>query len=243
MTKKIEPFIVKKDHLGNEYTIDNPDYQEKIQNERYEFFLNKSNIPSFYWNIGFDNYRGDSNSKEIKQIIYYAENCYKEMFNHVNLYLWGNQSTQKTALACNILKQGIHNGLKVKFILAGTLIDNLMKLQGFSQDEDIYYKIKELKNCDLLLIDDIGDINKSVYWTKSDSKNIIISAWDTFLREILSSNTKVVMTSNFDISIFKQYFGDSMHELIDRNFAAIHLTQSVKSIRKLNVNKIFEDIE
>lgn len=243
MDKKIEPYIIKKDKDGNEYTINNPKYIEKIQNERFEFFLKKSNIPSFYWNINFEDYRGNKESKELKQIIYYANNCYKKKFDHIHLYLWGNQSTQKTALSCNILKQGIRNGLKVKFILAGTLISDLMKIQGFKTDEDIYYKIKDLKKQDLILIDDIGDINKSIYWKTSDNKNMIISAWDLFLREIVVSNTKVIMTSNFDVSIFKQYFGESLYELIDRNFAQIYLTQSVKSIRKLKVSTIFEDFE
>jgi DNA replication protein DnaC len=243
MTKKIEQYILKKDKDGNEYFIENSEYRKKIQRERYDFFLKKSDIPSFYWNINFRDYKGDKSSKEIKQIVHYAENCHKEKFNHVHLYLYGNQGCQKTAGMCNVLKQGIRNGLKVKFILAGTLISYLLKVQGFSQDEDVETKLKELKQCDLLAIDDIGDINKSVYWTKSESKNLIISCWDTFLREVLSSNTKVIMTSNFDITIFKQYFGESLYELIDRNFAQIHLTQSVKSVRKLNVNKVFEEIE
>lgn len=240
MTKKIEQFIIKKDKTGNEYSILNPDYQKKIQNEKYQFFLEKSNIPSFYWNIKFEDYKGDRN-KEVRKIIHYAENCHKEKFKHVHLYLWGNSGCQKTALACNILKQGIETGLKVKFILAGVLISYLLKVQGFSIDEDIELKLKELKKCDLIVIDDIGDINKSVYW--KNSANLVIAAWDTFLREVLSSNTKVIMTSNFDITIFKQYFGDSMYELIDRNFSQIHLTQSVKSIRKYNVDSIFEEIE
>jgi DNA replication protein DnaC len=241
MTKKIEQFLIKKDKDGNEYTIENPIYREKIQNEKFKFFLEKSGIPSFYWNINFKDYKGDKTAKEIRQIIHYAENCHKEKCNHVHLYLYGNFGCQKTALSCNVLKQGIKNGLRVKFILAGTLISYLLKVQGFSKDEDIEIKLKELKECNLLVIDDIGDINKSVYW--KNSNNLVIAAWDSFLREVLSSDTKVIMTSNFDITIFKQYFGESLYELIDRNFAQIHLTQSVKSVRKLNVNKIFEEIE
>jgi DNA replication protein DnaC len=245
MTKIISPYIIKIDEFGNEYTVDNPDYKKKVAKDKYNLILEKSNIPSFYWNINFKDYKGDKDSKEIKKIIKYAENCFKESYNYIHLYLWGNQSTQKTALACNILKTCIKNGMKAKFILAGVLIDYLMKLQGFAKDEDIYYKIKELKECDVLLIDDIGDINKSVYWTKSESKNMILACWDTFIREIVVNRAKarVIMTSNYDIGIFKQYFGESLFELIDRNFAQIQLTQSVKSIRKFNVNKIFEEIE
>jgi DNA replication protein DnaC len=239
MTKKIDPYIIKKDEFGNEYTIDNIEYKKKISKEKYELFLKKSDIPPFYWNIDFKDYKGDKDSKEIKQIIYYAENCHKEKFKHVNLYLWGIQSTQKTAISCNILKTVIKNGLKVKFILAGTLISCLLKMQGFSKDEEADLKIKELKECDLILIDDIGDINKSTYWIKSS--NLVCAAWDEFLREILSSNTKVIMTSNFDISIFKQHYGDSLHELIDRNFMKIQLTQSVKKIRQHNIEDLFKD--
>jgi intein/homing endonuclease len=148
-----------------------------------------------------------------------------------------------TAIACNILKQGIRNGLKVQFILAGTLISDLMKLQGFKTDEEIYYKIKNLKKQDLILIDDIGDINKSIYWVKSENKNMIISEWDLFLREVVASDTKVILTSNFDVTIFKQYFGESLYELIDRNFKQIQLIESVKGLRKLNVDEAFGEIE
>jgi hypothetical protein len=50
------------------------------------------------------------------------------------------------------------------------------------------------------------------------------------------------MTSNFDIETFKQYFSQSIFELLDRNTVKIHLTESIKNIRKLNVEKVFEGI-
>jgi DNA replication protein DnaC len=243
MMKKIEPYIIKTDEKGNEYSIDNPEYLKKVQREKMEFILKKNKVPSFYWNINFQDYKGDLGSKEIKQIMYYANNCHKENFKHIHLYLWGNYSTQKTALGINILKQGIKNGLKIGFILAGELIDCLMKLQGFSKDEDSHTRIKALKECDLLLIDDVGDINKSTFWKTSENNNMVLSCWDLFFREVLSSDTRVIMTSNFDIGIFKQYFGEAMHELIDRNFMAIQLMQSVKNIKKLTVQSKFEGIE
>ena len=130
MSKDIERYLtIEKD--GELIAIDNPAYIKKIQNEKYEYFLNKSGIPVFYHDISFDHYHGEKNNEEIKKIRYYAEHCHEEKFKYVSLYLYGNQGCQKTALACNIGKQAIKNGLKVKFILAGELIAKLIKVSGF----------------------------------------------------------------------------------------------------------------
>jgi DNA replication protein DnaC len=208
----------------------------------YNLQLKKSNIPEFYWNIDFEDYKGNQNSDEIKKIKFYADNIDKDEMKYVNLYLWGLQATQKTALCCNILKQAIRKNLRVKFILAGDLIDLLMKIQGFSYKEEFYNIIEDLKlNYDLIAIDDIGDIQKSIMW-QSDNKSMIITEWDRFLRKVTYNGTKIVMTSNFDVTIFKQYFGESIYSLIDRNFTKIHLTESVKEIRKLNVEQAFNSL-
>lgn len=224
---------------GEEYAYESIEDIRKKQIAKYELYLRKSNIPEFYWKIDFEHYKGNQESKEFKDIVYYAENCHIEEFNHVHLFLYGNHSTQKSALMYNIGKQAIKNGLKVKSILAGNLIDKLMKLQGYSYIEEIYNELRELKECDLLLIDDFGDANKTIAW-KGESKNLIIGAWDTFLREVFSSRTKIVMTSNYDTDFIQEYYGKSLFELLDRNFYSIQLTECIKEIRQYNVAKVFQ---
>ena len=209
---------------------------------RYDFYLKNSGIPQFYWNINFEDYHGDKKCKAYLDLYHYACNCYKKEFDHVHLFIYGLHSTQKSALMYNIGKEAIKNGLKVKSILAGTLIDKLMKLQGFNYIEEIYREIQELKDCDLILLDDSFDVEKSLMW-KSENKSMIISEWDQFLREVLASKTKIVTTSNYDITNIGQHFGKSIAELIDRNFYSVHLTHSIKSHRQLNVKKAFESIE
>lgn len=242
MVKKIDPFIIKKEG-SYEYAEINPEYTKKVNQQKYELFLKKSNIPSFYWNIEFDHYEGNKDDKDYKKIIYYAYNCYQEKFDHVHLFLYGTHSTQKTALGINVLKQCIKNGMTVKFILAGVLIDRLMKTQGFKVDEDIYNEIKELKRSDIILIDDAFDPDKSLLWKNSDNKNMILSEWDIFLREVLSSKTRVIITSNFDPSVIKQHYGNSLYELIDRNFICLQLTENIKTLRKSKLSSIFKDIK
>lgn len=224
---------------GEEYAYESIEDIRKKQIAKYELYLRKSNIPEFYWKIDFEHYKGNQESKEFKDIFYYAENCHTEEFNHVHLFLYGNHSTQKSALMYNIGKTALKNGLKVKSILAGTLIDKLMKLQGFNYIEELYKQIMELKEVDLLLIDDFGDVEKSLMWSSSN-KSIILTEWDKFLREVLASRTKIVMTSNYDKENIGQVFGKSLCELIDRNFYAIHLTESIKEIRQYNVSKVFQ---
>lgn len=235
----MKEFLYKEDKNGEVYALDNPEYVKKVQQEKYELFLDQSGIPDFYHNINFEDYKGNKESKEYKEILYYANNCFKEEFNHVSLYIWGIHSSQKTSLACNILKQSIKNGMKVKFILAGSLINKLIKLQGYNRDGEIEKEIKELKSCDIIAVDDIGDIKKSIQWTKSD---LITVEWDNFFREVLASKTKIVMTSNSSIDNFKQYFSDSIYELLDRNTHKIYLSETIKKIRQYNVSKVFEGI-
>lgn len=227
---------------GEVFATEDPISKQKRIKEKYEYFLKRSGIPSFYWNIEFSDYKGSKDSEQFKKIKYYADNCDSEKFNHVNLYVYGKNSTQKTALCCNVLKTALRKGLDARFILAGTLIDSLMKLQGFNKDEDLYNYIKDLKKCDILLIDDIADSAKSLTWKNPESNQMLISEWDQFLRTILSNKTKVILTSNFDKHMVEQQYGKSVYELIDRNFVCLELKESIKEYRKLNVESAFEDM-
>lgn len=221
---------------GETYATIDEDETRRLRSLKYDLFLRHSGIPDFYHNIEFSDYQGNHESKEIKRIKYYAENCYKDEFKHVSLFLWGSHSTQKTALVCNILKESLRNGMKAKFILAGTLINKLMKLQGYGTDDDIVQEIKDLKECDIICIDDVGDIEKSLQWKNN---SLVTAEWDNFFRDILGSATRVIMTSNFAIESFQQFFSESLYQLIDRNTIKIHLTESVKEVRQYNLESIF----
>jgi DNA replication protein DnaC len=216
--------------------------QQEAKIKKYQYFLIQSGLPEFYHNINFEDYKGDHNSEVFKKVKYYADNIDKSEFKHVSLFIHGKHSTQKTAVACNILKEAMKKGLTCRFILAGVLIDKLMKLQGFHKDEELYEEIKQLKKCDVLLIDDCFDPDKSLMWKNSVNNSMIIAEYDIFFRDLLSRNTKIIITSNFDKSIIKQYYGISLFELIDRNFVSLEFTESIKELRKLSVESSFENM-
>ena len=226
---------------GELYASITQEKEKEIAKKKYEFLLQRSGIPAFYWKIDFKDYLGTKESIELKKILHYANNCHKKEFTHVNLFIYGSQSTQKTAIACNILKEAMRKGLRAKFVLAGVLIDKLMKVQGFNTNEKILDELQNYRDADILCIDDCWDIDKSLMW-KGESKSIIISEWDIFLRDTISSNTRIIMTSNYSVDSIKQYYGVSLFELVDRSFEAIQLTESVKKIRKSKLSDVFKEI-
>ena len=225
---------------GEMKAVLNPVWKRINAKKLYEYELNKSGIPPFYFDIEFKDYRGDKTTTEFKQVVYYAKNLKNEEFAHTHLYLFGLRSVQKTALSANILKEGIRQGLKVKFVSAGELMDMLMKTQGFSADPIIQARIDSLKNADVLCLDDIFDPNKSLLWKNSENKNMQIAEYDIFLREVISSNTKLIVTSNFKMDAIEQYYGEDIFELIDRNFVLLEFKESVKSLRKENIKNVLD---
>ena len=239
MTKKVERYIITEKN-GESVAIDNPEYVKKIQQEKYEFFLHKSGIPEFYHNISFNDYYGQKENESIRKIRYYAEHCHEEKFKYVSLYLYGMGSTQKTALMCNIGKQAIKNGLRVKFIQASSLIDKLLKVSSYSRDEDIENEIDDLKEQDLLLIDDWGDAKKGIMF--KNNPDLILTEWDNFLRPLLANGTKIVFTSNNSLDCVKDLFGESLYELLHRNCEVLYLTEGVKQKRKMNIKSVFEGV-
>ena len=235
----MEKYIFKRDSDGTKVAIRNEAYWKDINNKKYELLLKRSDIPKFYWDINFKDYKGDLSKEELNKAIKYAENCFTEKFDYVNLYLWSDaNSSQKTAVAINIGKEAIRQGKRVKFVLAGTLIDRLIKNQGFNYNEEIEYYLKNIKECDMLLIDDIFDTKKSIHWNSSD---LIISEIDRFLRELCSSGIKIIMTSNVSIENIKNKFGLSIYALVERNFYPLEFRDSIKHHRKKMFENIFED--
>jgi len=240
MTKektKVEQFIYKE--VNGELTAYlNPDWKEMIQNEKFSYFLNKSNIPNDYWDLDFDSFPWEKSKPQVDNCRKYALECKEEKFKDVSLYLYGGNSSGKTTVACSIAKEFITKGLRVKFILAGSLAEMLMKKSSYTTDEEIKDKIEDLKNSDLVIIDDCFDQTKSIMW-KSDSKNLIISVWDSFLRDILSRQVRVIITSNILPLEIQNIYGKSMYELIDRNFVLQKFEDSVKYVKKDKFKNIF----
>ena len=231
------PYIFKK-IKDESYAVPNKFYWKEISQKKYQILLKRSGIPNFYWDIEFSDYVGEISNENVKKIQYMCNNIHDEKFKYVNLYLWGSETgTQKSAVACNFGKECIRQGLYVKFMLFGSFVNHLMKLQGFHRDEESNEKIEELKQTDIIILDDAFDPNKSMLWKKESSRELIVSEIDNFFREQIYKNKKFVLTSNLSPQMIKENYGKFLYDLIDRNFISFSFLDSVIKVKKERMYK------
>ena len=140
----LPPYIFKT--IENEsYAIPNQDYWKEINQKKFSILLKKSGIPKFYWDVEFKDYVGELSKDNVDKLQYMVGHIYEEKFKDINLYIWGTETgTQKSALACSFGRECIKKRLQVKFMLFGSFVNYLMKLQGFNRDIEADEKIKEL---------------------------------------------------------------------------------------------------
>jgi len=220
---------------GIEYATLSPKYKEHIIEMKYKHFLTISEIPKEYYDLEFKDYKGEKSADSLSKCIHYSNSCKEDKFKNINLYLSGSYGTQKTTISCSIGKQFIHSGYKVKFVYASELIDFLMKNQGFSFNEELQKKIDNYMKCDLLIIDDFG---KGTYW--KNNPDLIIEAWDKFLRRIISDSKRIVMTSNYSLDYIKEHYGESLYMLLHRNFEELEFFDSIHEVSREKFDGLWE---
>lgn len=240
--KKINQFIYETIN-GETYASLNPEWEKRQAEIRYDCFLKDASIPTFYKNIEFKNFAGDKNDLAFKKIVYYAEHIAEERAESVNLFLFGVASTQKTALGINILKEAMRKGLRSKYIESDMLINKLLKVQGFKVDEEIQDELKKINEYKVVMVDDIFSLTRSTMYAKETGKNLIFTAWNNFLRNLINNNVRLILTSGSDVESIRKNFDESLYELIYTNFEPIHLTQSVKHVRKAKASDFFKEVK
>lgn len=234
MTK---PYKIEKVN-GEDVAIRNEAYWIKKEQEKYELFLKKSGIPKNYWDLDFSDYKGELSIDSKNKCEQYAINCKEEKFHNINLYLVGNHSAQKSMCACAIGKEFIRQGLKVKFVYAGQLIKLLLDSSDFHLKEECYFKLNEINNSDLLIIDDIFDTQKSKMFISNP--DAIIAEWDTFLRSFIHNDKRIVMTSNYTVEQVKESFGESLFQLVQRDFIELMFYDDIKIVRRTRFNNLWD---
>lgn len=233
-------YLYEKDPVTQEeYAIKNPQWEKRAGRQNYKLMLEWSGIPKNYWDLEFKDYKGEISQKELAIAEAFAKNIRHEKVKNTNLYIWGPNSGQKTMIACAIGKEAIRQGLYVQFILAGDLIDSLMKNQGYNKDEEESERLKKLRMSSLVIVDDVFDDKKSLRW-KTTNADLIISEVDRFIRTMTSENNRLVFTSNIELETIKHSYGQSIYELMDREFLILKFEDIIKKHRKDRYNEVTE---
>jgi DNA replication protein DnaC len=222
---------------GHMVKCDDPqcnEVQEKLQFIRQ---IKKSSIPAIYYDYTLDSYLGDKDNPEYQKLITYRDKFDHMDFRFVNLYISGPQCTQKTTMMSALGIEMLWLGVDVKFIYAGDLIQVLLRNGAFNKDSKYDDMANALRQYDLLLIDDIFDSKKSVYW--KNNADMIIVEWDRFLRYRRDNGKRTVVTSNFPLGQVKQKFGESLGNLMTRAYVPVSFSTSVMKEALSKFDKIF----
>ena len=225
---KVPQYIYMATSKGEEVATINPEWKKLQILKYFNFYLKFSGIPQNYWSYDLDNIHIDS------IIIDQAKEFVKTVDKTASLYLYGENSTGKTTVACVIAKELIKLNLNCFYILSSDAIDCLMATSGYnnSSDDEAMSLRNKLKDIDILIIDDIFDKNKSLYWN-TQNNNLIVGQWDYLIRYRCSHKKKNIFTSNVDINKIYTDFGRSVGELLETNFKFIKFDKNeVKNIRQ-----------
>ncbi|MDF2883038.1 MAG: replication protein DnaC [Clostridiaceae bacterium] len=155
---------------------------------------NFSNFDFRYFSTSRVSNEPDSPRKNIEKILSKSWNFINSFSeNSENLLFYGTSGTGKTFLSHCIAKELLDKGYFVIYRTADDLIQNLKHIK-FNEDTDIE---NLLLNCDLLIIDDLGSEQISVF-SKTELFNLV--------NKKLLSGKKMIVSTNYSLEeILKSY--------------------------------------
>lgn len=183
------------------------DYQNSV---KFEALKLKANIEGEY---SLNSYVGPDEYKNIDKLRVYLSRYQEKFKKGSNLWFWSSENgTQKTTIAKAVGIEVLKFGFKVRFELFSNLVNYLLKSE---RDDEYNYKLEEIQDSDLLILDECFSSKKSTLY----SSGYQIAFVDKFLRtriETLRRNT--IFTSNIKISdIAKEGYSPDIQDLLDRS--------------------------
>ena len=192
--------------------------------------LTASNLIADY---NFEDYKGTESLEDVRALEEFANHFDKYNYKTM-LYIYGKNGTQKTTMAMAAGKKIVENGFKVQYVLMNNLLTSLVT-DFDSEDQsakDLF--IKKCNDCDLLIIDEAFDKEKSVIYKSGYQVPFL----DTFLRNRFEIDKKSIMfiSNHQPEEISSQGFSGSLQNLVERNTKKSLLI--FKDVYADNMNKI-----
>lgn len=239
----IEPYEEVLDPLTDEIiSIPNEGYNPVENNEKlYSKLLKLSNIPESYWNLSFEDYKGEGSKEYLNKAIQYSQNFDDSLYDTVNLYLYGPNRTQKTMIMCAIGREQIRKNYKVVYFQANQLQNILLNQINFNPDKEQKKMQDKLYNkyYDLILIDDIFSSVKQFMW-RDGKGDYIISLWDEFFRNAFQNKQRIIVTSNTRMIEIKNIFSQDLQELLLDYMYELYFFDSIKEEQRKWKDEVWE---
>lgn len=181
------------------------------ENRELKRKLIASNLVADY---DFDGYKGSESIEDVNALKEFVKHFDKYNYRTM-LYIYGKNGTQKTSMVMAAGKELVSQGYKVQYVLMNNLLTSLLTDFDKKDQEEKDLFIKRCEDCDLLIIDEAFDKEKSVIYKSGYQVPFL----DNFLRERFEINKKsVLFVSNHQPSeITTQGFSGSLQNLVERN--------------------------
>jgi DNA replication protein DnaC len=183
-------------------------YQDLLESEN---LFNSANLPVLPENYSLStSYIGPDKNENLKKLEIFVRQ-FDSKFNSISLYVVGTNGVQKTTVITAVGRQLMLSGFSVKYVLMNELIKLLTNEQYLEENQ---LKVKEYKECDLLIIDEVFDKQKVTLY----KSNYQIPYLDEFLRIRVEKERKsTIFISNVKIEDIHNDFGTSLKSLMERN--------------------------
>lgn len=168
----------------------------------------------------------DQSKTDLKEILSMSKQLMQSVNEDKGIYLCGKPGIGKTFLMNCLGHLYVKNGNTVAFVNSPTLISDIknnFSVSGYS--ENILYR---LKNCDVLIVDDIGGESISA-WSRDE---ILMP----LLNERMEKKKKTYFTSNYNYSELEEHFAIDTRGQVDK-IKANRLMERIKALTSEKVLK------
>ena len=147
--------------------------------------LDLMGIPINHWDAKFRYIPDGLRHKEV--VREYCDNIRENLQKGQGLYLWGEYSTGKSALAAICLKAAANHRIVGRWVRAKEL-PNIQISKQRDESEGLYYET--LKNCPLLVLDEF-QMREDIKYTENLAEDVIRFRIDNKLSTVITSNVVV----------------------------------------------------
>ena len=147
--------------------------------------------------------------RQVMEKVYAYAKRYTEQFTPgMNLLFVGNTGLGKTFLSACIANEMTDKGLSVAYESAPQLFEKLNR-NHFTPDEESARQVQELKNCDLLILDDLGT---------EMTNSFVTSALYSLVNDRLLSGKSMVISTNLNVSEIAQRYSPQIASRLQGGF-------------------------
>jgi len=173
-----------------------------------------------YWSVTLDNYHGPK--RPLRLVRQYIKKLDHMRAEGMSFMFYGVNNAGKTALAMVLAKAFLLNKLTATVTNLRDMTD--LFAQGWKSDEERRHFDEKVRNCDLLVIDDL---------LKELHNKATASVLDAVLRYRSNRRMPFVITTNASLEELEQQYGPSFAALLQRRCLAVQFDDNDKQAAKL----------